>query len=815
MMAGHQRRSAHEDAHRGRLGRRVQRQEPRGLRARQRRGRGRQDPPRGRAVRRRRRRHDLRPRQARFPGVHQHPRAHGGRRRRLPAARQGEERLSHGQLYELRRTAEGQDASAAGGRGGRPPRLRVPARAEERDDDRHRRGRPARRLGGIRPPRRRPRRARLREPAVSRPRDVHGRPGPPHLRGGRRRRPGAPARGGGLRAQVRRLAALPVRRRPARPRAERRHRRPLPVQVREDGHDAAIVPALPRGRRQPRDRHRHLPDGHRRRAALGLDPGQGHRRQLSGRAAARRLQRGDARRMQVPGADRSRPPGTRREGRPPADQPRPPRGARLRRPDQGPRRRRLGSRRGHRHGRRQGPRAGRPHDTRERGRGLREGAAGDRAVLESRGRLALGRRDGRSHRAAGLPDEEAIMTLRAFRLSVAMLLVTALGALVAPPPRAAAQGDQVTWGVHINLAPTWLDPAEASGIITPYMIYYALHDALAKPMPGQLLAPSLAESWTVSKDHLTHEFVLRSGVRFHNGEPLTAEDVKFSFERYRGAAAKTLKERVAAVEVVDPGRVRFRLRQPWPDFLTFYTTATGAGWIVPKKYVEKVGDDGFKKAPVGAGPYKFVSFTPGVEIVMEAFDQYWRKRPNVRRLVFKVIPDESTRLAALKRGEVDIVYSIRGALAEELRRTPGLQLKSTVLHGTFWVYFPEQWDTKSPWHNVKLRQAASLAFDRNAINQAETLGSSRVPNITVPDIFDFFWKPPAAQYDPAKAKRLLAEAGYPNGFDAGEYFCDVAYANVAEAVQNYLQAVGIPTPPRPLEPAAFVSRAGREQLTQT
>jgi peptide/nickel transport system substrate-binding protein len=404
------------------------------------------------------------------------------------------------------------------------------------------------------------------------------------------------------------------------------------------------------------------------------------------------------------------------------------------------------------------------------------------------------------------------MTLRAFRLPLAMLLVTVLGALVAPPLRAAAQGDQVTWGVHINLAPTWLDPAEASGIITPYMIYYALHDALAKPMPGQGLAPSLAESWTVSKDHLTHEFVLRSGVRFHNGEPLTADDVKFSFERYRGAAAKTLKERVAAVEVVDPGRVRFRLKQPWPDFLTFYTTATGAGWVVPKKYVEKVGDDGFKKAPVGLGPYKFVSFTPGVEVVMEAFDQYWRKRPNVRRLVFKVIPDESTRLAALKRGEVDIVYSIRGALAEELRRTPGVQLKATVLQGTFWVYFPEQWDPKSPWHNLKVRQAVNVAFDRQAINQAETLGHSRITYSIVPDIFEFFWKPPAIAYDPARAKQLLAEAGYPNGFDAGEYFCDVAYANIAEAVQTYLQAVGVRTKLRPLERAAFFSGYGEKKF---
>ena len=126
------------------------------------------------------------------------------------------------------------------------------------------------------------------------------------------------------------------------------------------------------------------------------------------------------------------------------------------------------------------------------------------------------------------------------------------------------------------------------------------------------------------------------------------------------------------MDIVDAQRVRFRLKQPWPDFMTFYgSPATGAGWIVPKKYVEKVGDDGFKKAPVGAGPYRFVSFTPGVELVLEANEQYWRKPPSVKTLRFRVIPDEATRLAALKRGEVDIVYSIRGALAEELKRTPG------------------------------------------------------------------------------------------------------------------------------------------------
>jgi peptide/nickel transport system substrate-binding protein len=344
------------------------------------------------------------------------------------------------------------------------------------------------------------------------------------------------------------------------------------------------------------------------------------------------------------------------------------------------------------------------------------------------------------------------------------------------------------------------------------MIYYALHDALVKPMPGQPLAPSLAESWTVSKDHLAYEFVLRKGVRFHNGEPVTAEDVKFSFERYRGAASKTLKERVTAVEVIDADRVRFRLKQPWPDFLNFYATATGAGWIVPKKYVEKVGDEGFKRAPIGAGPYRFVSFTPGVELVMEAVDSYWRKRPAVKRFVFKVIPDESTRFAALKRGEVDIVYSIRGALAEDLKRTQGLTLVPTVLQGTFWVYFPEQWDSKSPWHNLKLRQAVNLALDRQAVNQAETLGFSRITNSIVPDIFEYFWKPPAAAHDPARAKKLMAEAGYPAGFDAGEYFCDVAYANLAEAMINDLNSVGIRVKMRPLERAAFFSSYGEKKL---
>jgi peptide/nickel transport system substrate-binding protein len=189
--------------------------------------------------------------------------------------------------------------------------------------------------------------------------------------------------------------------------------------------------------------------------------------------------------------------------------------------------------------------------------------------------------------------------------------------------------------------------------------------------------------------------------------------------------------------------------------------------------------------------------------VLEAFDQYWRKTPNVKRLVFRVIPDEATRLAALKRGEVDIVYSIRGELAEELQRTKGLSLKPAVIQAPFWLYFPDQWDAKSPWHDERVRRAAGLAIDYDTINQALTLGYSKITGSIVPYTFDYYWQPPTPKYDPAKARQLLAAAGYPNGFDAGEYYCDASYSNLAEAVLNNLEEVGIRAKLRPLERAAF------------
>jgi peptide/nickel transport system substrate-binding protein len=402
------------------------------------------------------------------------------------------------------------------------------------------------------------------------------------------------------------------------------------------------------------------------------------------------------------------------------------------------------------------------------------------------------------------------------RFARAALLVVAMLVACAPVV-AASSGDapqgQLTWALQFALAPTWFDPAETSGILTPFFVLYAVHDALVKPMPGKPMAPSLAESWTVSADGLVYEFVLRPGVRFHNGEPVTADDVKFSFERYRGVSAKLLKDRVRQVQVVDSLRIRFHLKEPWPDFMVFYATpATGAAWIVPRKYVEKVGEDGFKKAPIGAGPYRFVSFTPGVELVLEANEHYWRKKPHVKRLQMKVIPDETTRLAMLKRGEVDLAYTFRGAIAEELQRSPGLALKPSLFNATFWVIFTEQWDPKSPWADRRVRLAANHAIDRGAINQSLTLGFSRITSSMIPQDFDFAWPAPMYAYDPRKARQLLAEAGYPNGFDAGQISTDTSFAESAEPIAGYFAAIGIRASVRSLERAAFFSQLRDKKL---
>jgi peptide/nickel transport system substrate-binding protein len=389
---------------------------------------------------------------------------------------------------------------------------------------------------------------------------------------------------------------------------------------------------------------------------------------------------------------------------------------------------------------------------------------------------------------------------------VVILVGLAYGAQAQPQP-----AGELVIAMHVTLAPAWFDPAETPAQITPFGILYALHDALVRPLPGERMGSALTESWSESPDGLTYEFKLRPNVKFHNGDPCTTADVQFSFERYKGVGARELQTQVKRIEIVDARTIRFHLHEPWPDFMTFYgTTATAAGIVVPKKYFEQVGDDGFKKHPIGLGPYKFVSHTPGIELVLDAYPGYWRKVPNIQRIVMKGITESTTRLAMLKKGEADFAVALDGDVADEVRRDPRLTLVDTRHASITWLQFPEQFDPKSPWSDKRVRLAANYALDRQAINEAACLGFCPPTAVIIPRVMDFALQTEPLPYDPQKAKQLLAEAGYPNGFDAGDLVPIPPFFTTGEAVVNYLNAIGIRVKMRVMERAAFYT-AWREK----
>jgi peptide/nickel transport system substrate-binding protein len=239
---------------------------------------------------------------------------------------------------------------------------------------------------------------------------------------------------------------------------------------------------------------------------------------------------------------------------------------------------------------------------------------------------------------------------------IGMILILA-GVLVFGSPlisKAAPEGT-LKMAIHWGLSADWLDPAYSTHSTSAFLIMYMIHDALIKAMPNKTYGASLAESWTVSPDTRVYEFKLRKGVKFHNGDLMTADDVIFSFKRYKGTAAKTFNDRIEKMEAVNPHLVRFTFKKPFPDFLEYLLPgASTLGWIVPKKYVEKVGDAEYKRHPIGAGPYKFVEFVAGEKLISEAFDGYWRKTPHIKRLEIYIVREPGTRLTMVKRGEVDI-----------------------------------------------------------------------------------------------------------------------------------------------------------------
>jgi peptide/nickel transport system substrate-binding protein len=380
-----------------------------------------------------------------------------------------------------------------------------------------------------------------------------------------------------------------------------------------------------------------------------------------------------------------------------------------------------------------------------------------------------------------------------FPLSLAVVALLAVG------PAAHAQPKDTLTVALVSHAPT-LDPHmhfERVGILVNINMF----DSLLHKNAKLEYEPSLATSWKPIND-TTWEFKLRKAVKFHNGEPMTAEDVKYSFERVLEPGKEKKKSpqygnvrAIKEVRIVDAETIQLITDKPFPlllERLVFFP-------IVPKKHLEKVGDEAFgTTAPVGTGPWKFVEWKRDQFIRLEAFDGHWRGKPAFKHLVIRAIPEVATQIAEVKTGGVDLIRNVSADLVPELKAHAQTYVSSAPILRVHYV----ELDMRVPPFDKKLaRQAANHAIDRQAIIQKLMGGLGRqVATVVQPPAFGHDPDVQPFPYDPKKAKELLAQAGYPNGVDITIHSGFVEFRPVFEAIAQMLTDVGIRANPRMWDP---------------
>lgn len=325
------------------------------------------------------------------------------------------------------------------------------------------------------------------------------------------------------------------------------------------------------------------------------------------------------------------------------------------------------------------------------------------------------------------------------------------------------------------------------------------------------VGPGVAERWELSSDGGSWIFYVRKGLKWHNGDPLTAHDVKFSLERTMSpeslaSRAAALRRDIERLEVLDDHTVRIYTKGTQPYFPEGLSRAVfQEGQLMPKKYIETQGVENFRKKPVGSGPWKFVRMVPGDRIEYEAVDYpHWRGTPHFKRLTILLVPEESTRVAMVRTGEAAI-----GSISpESIKEVKAAKIRVVTVPGTmqaiyqFWgLYRPEV--KGSPLADMRVREALSLAINRQQIIDHVMDGQARwpLPFATFRYSVDMdmprweSWAKEALRYDPERAKKLLAEAGYPTGFALT--FWNTALPgtpfmfHIGEAVTGFWQKIGI------------------------
>jgi peptide/nickel transport system substrate-binding protein len=372
---------------------------------------------------------------------------------------------------------------------------------------------------------------------------------------------------------------------------------------------------------------------------------------------------------------------------------------------------------------------------------------------------------------------------------------------------AAAPQGKLTLAWHTNIATRWLDPQQHDGTATPDNFLNALHDALVKNFREQKWDHlALADKFDFAEDAKSATFRLRTGLKFHDGSPVTPQDVKWSFEHYRGAWKNVLQQRTQGVEIVGDDTVVFHFKEPFLDFPILMGTSNvcGAAWVVPAKYYEEAGQDGFMQKPIGAGPYKLVSQQPGIALDFVAFDDYYRP-VHIKELTMQAVPEAATRVAMLERGEADMIYFVPGELIDRVKSNAKLTL-APVVSANWWLEFPGFQDPKSPFHDKRVREAISLAIDRDAMNQAECDGMGVVDGNWINDDVEYGMPWPKWPHDIAKAKQLMAEAGYPNGFNVDWVTPPPNYYSRGERIVSQLEAIGIRSKNQVMERGVFLKR---------
>ena len=369
------------------------------------------------------------------------------------------------------------------------------------------------------------------------------------------------------------------------------------------------------------------------------------------------------------------------------------------------------------------------------------------------------------------------------------VLLTALMTL-APVP---AQADRSTLTIGLSGIPETMDPHLLWG--TTWMPpYYALFDALTVIGDDNEAQPGLATSWK-RVDPTTWEFKLRDRVKFHNGEPFTAEAVKFTFERIIDPATKAaVKNRVPtikAVEVIDPLTVRLLTATPDPNV----PKSVSVAFIIPPKYFKDKGAGGFAEAPVGTGMFRLIEFRRQSQIKLEAVDNGWRPAPKLKQVAFKHLPENATRIAALRSGDVDFINPVPPDEAAALEKD-GFKMTSSYTGWSYVIQIKGQTQGSSPFAKPMVRQALNYAVDKDALIKYVLHGYGRPldgQNVGR-DAFGYNPALKAFPHDPAKARELLKQAGYPDGFETTWFGTVGFYPNdkqLIEAVIGDLSKVGV------------------------